>query len=259
MHEAMTRDHGVPPDEVQLVLGSSRGGFSGGTVASMLNLVEEAKADRSIRRLLADPYALNPESERKGPDGPDLMGPRFSQRLACWTGPFVMASINTRVVRRSNAIMGYPYGRDFRYSEVVGFGRGLKGRLAATAMAGGLGGFLLAASLKPARALLRKTVLPAPGEGPDKTTRDSGFFKLRLHAFAGDDAGSEIHRIAKVEAASDPGYGATAKMLGESALCLAFDELPAGGGILTPASAMGATLIDRLRSAGMTFEVKPPE
>lgn len=258
MNDAMVQDHGAQLTEVKLVLGPSRGGFSGGTVASMMNVVEQARTDHGIRRLVADPYALNPGSDREGPDGPDQMGARFDPRLECWTGPFIMASVNTRVVRRSNSLMGFPYGRNFRYSEVAGFGRGLSGRLAAMTMAGGLGIFLAAASLGPTRTLLRKTVLPSPGEGPDREARDSGFFKLKLHAFAKTANGSELRRVGKVEGTSDPGYGSTAKMVGESALCLALDALPVGGGILTPASAMGATLIERLRTTGMTFEVEVP-
>jgi len=256
MNETMVNDHGAQLEEVKLVLGPSRGGFSGGTVASMMNLVEQARTDQNIRRLVADPYALNPEAHRNGPDGPDQIGARFDPRLRCWTGPFVMASINTRVVRRSNALMGSRYGRDFRYSEVAGFGPGLRGRLAAIAMAGALGAFLAAASLGPTRTLLRQTVLPSPGEGPGEKARESGFFNLKLHAFAKAGNGSDLRRVGKVEGTSDPGYGSTAKMLGESALCLAFDTLPIGGGVLTPASAMGATLIERLRSIGMIFEVE---
>jgi short subunit dehydrogenase-like uncharacterized protein len=220
-----------------------------------LNLVEEARADRDVRRLLADPYALNPADQRHGPDGPDQGGARFDPELGFWTGPFVMAAINTRVVRRSNALLEWRYGREFRYSEVVGFGRGVSGRMAATAMAGGLAAFVAGAAFAPSRALLQRTVLPSPGEGPSREARERGFFEIKLHGFGTDPSGERVRSVGRVEGTRDPGYGETAKMLGESALCLACDELPTPGGVLTPASAMGMQLVERLRNAGMVFDV----
>jgi len=257
LHHAMTK-RPARLDEVKLVVGASRGGLSGGTVASLLNVVVEAARDRSVRRIVGDPYALNPDGERHGPDGPDLQRPRFDPALGRWTGPFVMAAINTRVVRRSNALLGWPYGRDFRYSEVTGFGPGPKGRVQATMMAGGLGAFVAALSWAPTLTLLEKVALPSPGEGPSPETRDAGFFKLKLHARGTTSAGDTVRLTGRVEGHSDPGYGETAKMLGESALCLALDgaELNSPGGVLTPASAMGRTLLERLRAAGMVFEVE---
>jgi len=258
VNRAMADRHDARLDEVKLVVGPMRGGFSGGTVASMLNIIEEAGRDRSIRKILGHPYALNPEGQRMGPDGSDLMKPRFDRKLGRWTGPFVMAGINTRVVRRSNALLGWPYGRDFRYSEVMGFRAGLKGRLSATTAAGGLGLFVGALDWAPTRAMLKKTVLPSPGEGPDREKREKGFFKIRLHARGQTEDGETIHLTGRVEGHSDPGYGETAKMLGQSALCLALDgpDLESPGGILTPASAMGMRLVERLRAAGMVFEVE---
>ena len=257
LQQAAVERHGAPLDRVTFVLGASRGGFSGGTVASLVNVVVEAGADPEIRRIITDPYALNPEGERHGPDGSDLAGARFDRDLERWTGPFVMASINTRVVRRSNAILGWPYGRDFRYAEVTGFGAGLKGRLTATAIAGGLGAFVGALSWSPTRSALQKLVLPDPGDGPDRAAREAGFFKIRLHGRGTSNDGQPFEMVAHVAGNNDPGYGETAKMLGESALCLALDgaELEPQGGILTPASCMGVRLVDRLRTAGMRFEV----
>jgi short subunit dehydrogenase-like uncharacterized protein len=257
LHEAMVRGGAARVETVKLVLGASRGGFSGGTVASLVNVVEEAAADRTVRRIVTDPYALNPEGDRHGPDGPDLAGPRWDPDLGRWTGPFVMAAINTRVVRRSNALLDWRYGRDFRYSEVTGFPPGLRGRLGAIGVSGGLGAFVAALSWGPTRALLKRTVLPSPGEGPSREARENGFFKLSLHGGGTTAGGQPIRAVARVAGTRDPGYGETAKMLGESALCLALDgaELGSPGGILTPAAAMGMRLVDRLRSAAMVFEV----
>ncbi len=256
LQEAAIDRFAAPADGVTLVLGANRGGFSGGTVASLTNVIEESKRNREIRRIVGDPYALNPKGERRGPDGPDLLGPRFDHELGRWTGPFVMASINTRVVRRSNALLDWRYGRDFRYAEVTGFPPGLKGRLGAGALAGGLGAFVAALSWGPTRSLLTKTLLPEPGEGPNRETRENGFFNISLHGRGSTADGERFDLTAHVRGHKDPGYGETAKMLGESALCLALDEaiLESEGGILTPATAMGMTLVDRLRRAGMVFE-----
>jgi short subunit dehydrogenase-like uncharacterized protein len=160
-------------------------------------------------------------------------------------------------VRRSNAILGWLYGRDFRYAEVTGFGGGLKGRMSATAMAAGVGGLVAALSFSPSRSLLRSFVLPDPGEGPDRAAREAGFFKASLHGRGRGGDGTEIEMVAKVAGDQDPGYGATAMMVGESALCLARDgdAIADRGGVLTPAACMGRRLIDRLRAAGMRFEV----
>ncbi len=258
LQEAAMDRFGAAADRVTLVLGASRGGFSGGSVASLTNVIEEAAGNRDIRRIVGDPYALNPEGERHGPDGPDLFAPRFDPELARWTGPFVMASINTRVVRRSNALTDWRYGRDFRYAEVTGYPSGLKGRLAAGAMAGGLGAFVAALRWGPTRSLLSATLLPSPGEGPSRKTRENGFFNITLHGSGSAADGKRFELTARVIGHKDPGYGETAKMLGEAAYCLALDGtgLESDGGVLTPASAMGMTLVNRLCRAGMVFKVE---
>jgi short subunit dehydrogenase-like uncharacterized protein len=233
--------------------GESSGGMSGGTIASMLNLLEEAGRDRGVLRLMADPYALDPV-RHKGPDGPDQHGVRFDRDIGRWTGPWVMAAVNTRVVRRSNALLDHAYGDGFRYSEAMSFAKGPKGLAMAAGVTAGLGAFLAAVSSAPVRALLAERVLPKPGEGPSKEARDRGFFKVRL---VGETEKNHTRLTGLVEGTSDPGYGETAKMLGESAMCLAQDDasLPARSGVLTPASAMGMRLVERLRAAGMTFSV----
>ena len=164
-----------------------------------------------------------------------------------------MASINTRVVRRSNALQGWAYGRGLRYREAMGMGPGMVGRGKATALAGGVGALLAGLSFPPARAVLDR-VLPSPGEGPDEKARRTGFFKIDVHG----RTTSGRRYVCHVAAQGDPGYAATAVMFGESALCLALDRdrLPARAGVLTPATAMGTALADRLRAAGLTLEVE---
>jgi short subunit dehydrogenase-like uncharacterized protein len=257
LQEASIARFGRALDRVTFVLGASRGGFSGGTAASLTNVIESATKDSAVRRIVTDPYALNPEGERAGPDGPDLAAPRFNRDIGSWTGPFVMASINTRIVRRSNALLGWRYGRDFRYSEVTGFPPGFTGRVGAGLIAGGLGAFVGALSWGPTRSLLRKTLLPSPGEGPSREKRERGFFNISLYGRGTNEENRPISLDAQVRGRKDPGYGETAKMLGESALCLALDgaALESGGGILTPAVAMGLRLVGRLRRAKMVFEV----
>jgi short subunit dehydrogenase-like uncharacterized protein len=148
--------------------------------------------------------------------------------------------------------MGLPWGEDFRYSEVMSTGKGAKGFSRAITFAGGIVAFMGGLALPFTRPLLEKR-LPSPGEGPSKEARDKGFFKMRLVALGNGQAVRGL-----VADQRDPGYGSTSVMLSESALCLALDgaQLQCEGGILTPASAMGMRLVERLRAAGMTFEIQ---
>lgn len=255
VQEHALSEHGRPCDRIKFVLQRAKGGFSGGTIDSMINLFEEMGKNSSLRKLLGNPYALNPEGERKGPDGGDQVRPRYDEQVGAWTGPFIMAAANTRVVRRSNALKDYAYGRDFRYSEVMGMGDGPTGMVRAGLLSAGLGGLTGALAIGPTRRLLQNTVLPEPGEGPSRESIEEGYFIVELF---GSFAHSERTVHAKVRGERDPGYGATATMIAESAICLALqgNQLSSPGGILTPASAMGAPLVDRLRDAGMTFEVR---
>jgi short subunit dehydrogenase-like uncharacterized protein len=254
VNRAMENRHGSACEEVKMRVRRMRGAFSGGTFASMLNAVEEARRDPKARKSMGNPYGLNPIGETSGPDGPDQSSPRWDADVNSWTAPFVMAAINTRVVRRSNALMDYEYGRDFRYSEAMMTGRGIGGWTRAVSITGALAGFLLATTTSPTRALVSK-LMPDPGEGPSPEDRERGFFDIVMVGKAGD----RVLR-ARVKADRDPGYGATCKMLGESAACLALEgaKLDVEGGFWTPAAAMGSRLIARLENnAGMTFEIEP--
>jgi short subunit dehydrogenase-like uncharacterized protein len=239
-------------------VGPMKGGISGGTIASMLAMLELAGRDRQQRRLMGDPYALIPDRDKdRGSDRGDQMSPKFEPLIGAWTGPFVMAAINTRVVRRTNAIAGYPYGKDFRYREAMVFGKGAKGAASAAAFSAGVAAFVTLGATGPGRSIL-KPLLPAPGQGPSKAQRDAGFFRIRIVGESDGNREGPQKAVARVEGKSDPGYGETAKMLGESALCLALDrdQLEPRHGVLTPASAMGNRLIERLRAAGMTFAIE---
>ncbi len=236
--------------EARLRVIKMKGGASGGTIASAIEMMEQVK-DPAVRRILGDPYALDPAGAPRGSDGSDQKGPSRDADTGRWTAPFVMAAVNTRVVRRSNALLGYPYGRDFRYGEATDMGKGPGALVAATALSAGFGAAMTLLAIGPTRRLLARA-LPKPGEGPNKQARDTGFFRIAIRATSDDGA----RATGIVVGTSDPGYGETAKMLGESALCLASDALTSPGGVLTPASAMGTTLLERLRAAGMTWRVE---
>jgi short subunit dehydrogenase-like uncharacterized protein len=243
----------APCSKVSLLVRAISGGASGGTIASGLNAIEEAKKDRKIARILADPYSLNPENQRKGPDGRDQMGVKFNDALGVWTAPFVMGIVNMRIVRRSNALLDYRYGENFSYDESTLVGSGITGWMKSAIGTAGLGGFMLASSFDLTREHLVKRFLPKPGDGPTKEQRENGYYNLIL--VGSTESGDRVQ--VRVKGDRDPGYGSTSKMLGESAVCLARDHLDVGGGFWTPASAMGDKLLDRLQAnAGLSFEVE---
>ena len=237
------------------LIATARGGFSGGTIDSVRAQVDTVRRDRAAGRLLRDPFALSPDRAAE-PDAPQPSDFGRPARTADgrWTAPFVMAGFNTRIVRRSNALQGWAYGRELRYSEVMGSGRGPLGPVAAAGVMGGLVAFLTAMTLPPTRALLDR-VLPAPGSGPSAATRERGWFRMAVDAST--ETGARYH--AEIRGHGDPGYTATAVMLGESGLALALDgdRLPDRAGSLTPATALGTVLVERLRAAGHTYEVAP--
>lgn len=254
LHEAAAADGAGELEETTLVVRAMKGGASGGTIASLKGELDAARTDRELARLLADPYALSPDrgAEPRLGDERDLRGVRNDRELGTWVGPFVMSAINTRVVRRSNALQGWAYGPRFRYREVMGFGSGPLAAAQAGALAGGVGALIAGLSVRPLRAALDR-VLPAPGEGPSERRCERGFFRIEIHARTSSGA----RYLCRVAASGDPGYKATAVMFGESGLCLALDgeQLPPRAGVLTPATAMGDALVRRLRLAGQTLEV----
>ena len=249
----MRMRQGAPSPAVKAGVAGFSGGASGGTIASMLDMLEEAGRDPAVRRVMADPYALDPAGHARGPDRGDRLSPAYDADFGQWTAPFVMAGINTRVVRRSSALLGDAYGKGFRYSEFMLTGEGPGGAVKAAGVAAGTVGAMGSMAIGPIRRLLAPR-LPAPGEGPTPEQQRKGYWDLRFFA-APPAAGGDPLR-ARLQGDRDPGYGSTAKMLAESAVCLAQDSLDAAGGFHTPASALGEALIDRLQKhAGVTFEV----
>lgn len=245
--EAMAQT-GKPAKKISMRVRAFKGGLSGGTYASLNNVLVEAREDKSIYATLLNPYGLNPIGEDSGPDKHDLQKVIYDETAKSWIYPFIMAGINTKVVRRSNALTNYSYGKDFRYDEAILSGDGLKGRLKGISSALPLGLMML----KPG-SFIKKMIekkLPKPGEGPSKTERENGFYKMKFFTTLNDGS----IRIGEVTGDMDPGYGSTSKMLAESAICLVQNELPNIGGVLTPSIAMGDVLLQRLQdNAGLTF------
>jgi short subunit dehydrogenase-like uncharacterized protein len=231
---------GAPASRVKGRVRDMRGTFSGGTAASMRALFEAAANDHSLVALLRNPFALTPGFE--GPKQPSGNRPMLDPDLDSWAAPFVMANINTRNVHRSNLLLGFPYGRDFVYDEMMLTGPGEKGEAMARRITaantsdkmGGSGG-------------------PKPGEGPSKEERENGLYDLLFVALAPD--GRQVR--ASVKGDRDPGYGSTSKMIAECAICLLRDTPEVAGGIWTPGAAMQHKLIKRLVDhAGLTFAVE---
>lgn len=230
-----------------------KGTFSGGTFASGISSLEEAMRDRAVRRLIADPYTLSPDRSKEPDLGRqrDLSTVRYDEFLETWTCPFVMASLNTRVVRRTNALKGFAYGDRLEYREVTALRKGVKGLVFGATLTASLGAMVASQTNALTRAIANR-LMPRPGEGPDRAAREAGCFRMRIEGLTAE--GERVH--ADVAGLQDPGYGETSKMFSHAAMCLALDreKTPKIAGVLTPATAMGMVLTDRLRAAGMTFE-----
>jgi len=258
LQEAALKKHSGTCEEVRCRVKKMRGGFSGGTVASIINYLDEVKRDPSVKPSLSEPYYLNLDREGKMVSGPDHIDPLrpFQDLDKSWTAPFIMSPTNSRIVRRTHQLLGNPWGKNFRYSEALGTGKGIMGFLKAGTSSTALCGTIAALSFKPSRALLLKTILPRPGQGPSKKERESGLFRFALIGQGRDSKGKSFQMQVDVIGKRDPGYGATCRMLAESALLLVKNSQKVGGGFWTPASCLGLPLVDSLKSAGIQFKVQ---
>ncbi len=234
LQEAAIERFGRPCPRVKGRVRVMKGGFSGGTAASLKATLAAAARNPSIIALLTNPFALTPGFS--GPGQPSGMLPEYDRTIEAWTAPFIMAPINTKNVHRTNFLLGQRFGADFVYDEMMVAGLGEMGKAAAEAIA----------KMNP----LAGDKGPKPGEGPSKEERDSGHYDI---LFVGEMGGGE--RIdAVVTGDKDPGYGSTSKMIAEAALCLVEDVPDAKGGIWTPGAIMGGPLRKRLvERAGLTF------
>lgn len=232
-------------NQVKFRLKGAKGGISGGTYASLGYILKEVESNPEVMDILNNPLSLTPYPEREAATFPKAA---YDEDFKRWYMPFLMEMITTKTVYRSNALLGDKYGSDFQYHEAMLSGGGIQAKVFSSVMQ-------KVVWAKP-NSLLRKTIdtiLPKPGEGPSEKARKNGFFKI---AFLGKNNDGQSIKT-QVIGDKDPGYGSTSKMLGESAVCLAMDDLNGEYGVVTPSSAMGDKLLERLQqNAGLSFDVK---
>ena len=249
--QAMSERYGEVCTRVKCAF-SIRGGFNGGTLASLFNILATGQSDA-----VADPFLLNPPGTAPADthNHADVKGPSRDADFGAWLGPFFMGQINTRVVRRTAALLNYP--SNFQYQEYLRLGRGPVAAMAATSLSVASASSQMALRLSPVRKLAER-LMPAPGAGPSEASMDGGSFKCQW--VGQSESGKRVRGV--IADQGDPGNRATTKMLCESALALALqlDELPGGrphGGLLTPVSGLGDVLVQRLRDAGMILQITP--
>jgi short subunit dehydrogenase-like uncharacterized protein len=253
-------DHAGQLGDTNMVVRAMAGGLSGGTVASMIEFLRTLSSDPEAKRLMSDPYTLSPDRAAEPEFGPqpDLRwrrGREIAPELdGYWVGAFVTAAPNTRIVRRSNALLDFAYGRRFCYAEQMSMGRSLAAPLAA-AMATGANVATMALGSRffhriPARVVER--IAPKPGTGPSESAREKGHYTVETYTTTTSGA----RYRAGMSQQGDFGYKATSVLLGESGLALALDRdrLSDLRGVLTPAAAMGDALLARFPAAGVSLE-----
>ncbi len=262
LYRAAGKDDAGELGDTNFVVRSFSGGLSGGTIASLVEVLHTASSDPDARRQLSDPYTLTadrgaePEFGRQ-PDLPWRRGRQLAPELSgVWTAGFLMAPYNTRIVRRSNALLDWAYGGKFRYSENMSVGSSAVAPVASAVVTGvanamfGLGSRYF--RLLPRRLVER--VVPKPGTGPSAAARERGYYKVETYTTTTTGA----RYVARMEQRGDPGYKATSVLLGESARALAFDRdtLSDLRGVLTPAAAMGEALLARFPGAGVSLRTE---
>jgi len=246
--------------DTDFVLRGFSGGLSGGTVASMIEVFRASSSDPETRRLLEDPYTLTPDRDGEPelgpqPDLPWRRGGEIAPELAgIWTTGFAMALYNTRIVRRSNALLDYAYGRRFRYAEHMSIGSSMAAPVTSALATAANSGFVALGSryfrVLPKRLVER--IAPKPGAGPSEEARERGYYRAETYTTTTGGA----RYVATMSQQGDPGYKATSVMLGECGLALALDrdKLSDLHGVLTPAAAMGDALLARFPAAGISLE-----
>jgi short subunit dehydrogenase-like uncharacterized protein len=244
------------------VVRSMSGGLSGGTIASLLEVLRTVSSDPDMRRQFADPYTLSPDRGAEPelgaqPDLPWRRGRQVAPELrGVWTAGFMMAPTNTRIVRRSNALLDWAYGRGFRYSESMSLGSSVAAPVA-SAVVTGVGNAMSGLGSRYFRLLPRglvERVVPKPGTGPSAAARERGYYRTETYTTTTSGA----RYVARMEQSGDPGYKATSVLLGECGLALALDrdKLSELHGVLTPASAMGDALLARFPAAGVSLQTE---
>ena len=236
LQQAAQQQLQAPVNRIKGRVRAMKGAWSGGTLASFKTTMAAAAKNPEMIGVLMNPFALTQDFE--GPAQPSGLAPLFEEDLDSWSAPFMMATINTKNIHRSNLLLGHQYGTDFVYDEMMLTGTGEAGEAMAKAVA-------------EDKSMANDPI--QPGEGPSKEERESGFYDV---LFVGsNDSGGTVR--ASVQGDKDPGYGSTCKMIAESAVCLLVNPDAASGGIWTPAAALGSALIERLQeNAGLTFQIE---
>ena len=237
LQQEMNKRYGKPASRIKGRVRAMEGTFSGGTAASLKETMKAIAKNPGLVKILASSFGLTPGFE--GPDQPNMLIPKYDKTIDSWVAPFVMAPINTKNVHRTNFLLDFPFGEDFKYDEMVVTSPGDLGKQAAEMMAKAnpFGG----------------DDAPKPGEGPTKEQRENGYYDI---LFLGETADGETATLC-VKGDKDPGYGSTSKMIAESALCLAQDNIKKDGGVWTPGALMGKKLVQRLEDkAGLSFVVE---
>ncbi len=246
--------------DTNLVVRAMSGGVSGGTIASMIDVMTAVSSDAEARQVFNDPYSLTPDHAAEPELGaqPDLRwrrGRDVADELdGYWLGAFVMAGTNSRTVRRSNALLDYAYGRRLEYAEQMSMGRSLAAPVAAALATGGnaaamgLGGRFF--NRVPRKLVDR--IAPKPGTGPSERARENGHYTVETYTTTTTGA----RYRARLSQRGDYGYKATSVLLGECGLALANDRdrLSDLRGVLTPAAAMGDALLARFPAAEVSLE-----
>ena len=236
LQNEMNARFGSPANRIKGRVRAMEGTFSGGTAASLKETMKALAKNPGLVKVLASSFGLTPGFE--GPDQPNMMIPKMDKTLNSWVAPFVMAPINTKNVHRTNFLLDFPYGADFKYDEMIVTSPGEMGKKAAEMIA---------------KANPFGDDPPKPGEGPTKEQRENGYYDL---LFLGETSDGKTASLC-VKGDKDPGYGSTSKMIAEAALCIALDGNDHGGGIWTPGALMGQKLVKRLEeNAGLSFAVE---
>ena len=236
LQKAATAKFGQPAPRVKGRVRGMQGTFSGGTAASLTETMKAVARNPKLIPILQSPFGLTPGFE--GPSQPKGLVPEYEESVGKWAAPFIMATINTKNVHRTNLLLGHPYGKDFKYDEMMLTSAGELGQKAAHAIGEMLKNPFGA---KP----------PKPGEGPSPEEREAGFYDV---LFIGEYPDGESLRYG-VKGRYDPGYGSTSRMIAETGIALL--DCASGGGVSTPGALLGEALVYRLTEhAEITFAVE---
>ena len=236
LQKAATAKFGRPAPRVKGRVRGMQGTFSGGTAASLTETMKAVARNPKLIPILQSPFGLTPGFE--GPSQPKGLVPEYEESVGKWAAPFIMATINTKNVHRTNLLLGHPYGKDFKYDEMMLTSAGELGQKAAHAIGEMLKNPFGA---KP----------PKPGEGPSPEEREAGFYDV---LFIGEYPDGESLRYG-VKGRYDPGYGSTSRMIAETGIALL--DCASCGGVSTPGALLGEALVDRLTEhAEITFAVE---